>query len=72
MTDSQNQPLAIRNLPYAAAQAAAFGLPENEAMKGLMRYPAEVLGMGHQTGSLKTGMEASLVILNSPLLDIRS
>ena len=26
---------AVRNLPYAAAQAAAFGLPEDEAMKVL-------------------------------------
>ena len=50
----------------------AFGLPEDEAMKGITRYPAEVLGMGHRIGSLKTGMEASLVILNGPLLDIRS
>ena len=63
---------AVRNLPYAAAQAAAFGLPEDEAMKGITRYPAEVLGMGHRIGSLKTGMEASLVTLNGPLLDIRS
>ena len=35
---SFNAPLA-KNLPYEAAQAVAFGLPETEALKGLTLYP---------------------------------
>jgi imidazolonepropionase-like amidohydrolase len=63
---------SVRNLPYAAAQAVAFGLPEEEALKGLTLYTAEILGLGSQLGSIETGKEASLIALNGELLDIRA
>src|SRR5436305_8993310 len=34
-----------KNLPYAAAQAVAFGLPPDEALKGLTLYPARLAGV---------------------------
>jgi imidazolonepropionase-like amidohydrolase len=63
---------AIRNLPYSAAQAAAFGLPEDEALKGITLYPAQVLGVADQLGSIEVGKEATLFAADGNILDIRS
>lgn len=62
----------LRNLPYAAAQAVAFGLPAAEAIKGLTLYPAEALGVADRLGSIEEGKEATLIALDGDLLDIRS
>jgi len=62
----------VRNLPYAAAQAAAFGLPADEALKGITLYAAQVLGVDERLGSIDTGKEASLFVSDGDILDIRS
>lgn len=62
----------IRNLPYAAAQAVAFGLPEDEALKGLTLYPAQIAGVADRLGSLEPGKEATLFAADGDILDIRS
>jgi len=33
---------AVRNLPYAAGYATAFGLPHDEALKAITLNPAEI------------------------------
>ena len=62
----------IRNLPYSAAQAVAFGLPEDEALKGITLYPAQILGVADRLGSLEAGKEASLFAADGDILDLRS
>jgi imidazolonepropionase-like amidohydrolase len=62
----------VRNLPYAAAQAVAFGLPEAEALKGLTLYPAQIAGVADRLGSLEPGKEATLFAADGDILDIRS
>ena len=62
----------VRNLPYSAAQAVAFGLPPEEALKGITLYPAEVLGVADRLGSIETGKEATLFATDGDILDIRS
>ena len=62
----------IRNLPYTAAQAAAFGLPEEEALKGITLYPAEILGVADRIGSIEVGKEATIFAADGDILDIRS
>ncbi len=62
----------IRNLPYAAAQAAAFGLPADEALRGLTLYPAQALGVADRLGSLEPGKEATFFLADGDLLDIRT
>jgi imidazolonepropionase-like amidohydrolase len=62
----------VRNLSFAAAQAVAFGLPEDEAVKGLTLYPAQIAGMADRLGSIETGKEATLIALDGKLLDIRA
>jgi len=62
----------LRNLPYAAAQAVAFGLPESEALKGLTWYPAQALEVGHLLGSIEVGKEATFFAANGNILDVRT
>jgi len=62
----------IKNLPYSAAQAVAFGLPETEALKGLTLYPAQLAGVAGRLGSLETGKDATLFAADGDILDIRS
>jgi imidazolonepropionase-like amidohydrolase len=70
-SDSFDAPL-IRNLPYSAAQAVAFGLPEAEALKGLTLYPAQLAGVADRLGSIEPGKEATLFAADDDILDIRA
>ncbi|SIN89942.1 Imidazolonepropionase [Singulisphaera sp. GP187] len=62
------QATAARNLPYEAAIAVAFGLPEAEALKSVTLAPAQILGVSEQVGSLEAGKRANLVITAGHLL----
>ena len=62
----------VKNLPYAAAQAVAFGLPETEALKGLTLYPAQLAGVADRLGSIEPGKEATLFAADGDILDIRA
>jgi imidazolonepropionase-like amidohydrolase len=70
-SDSFNAAL-VRNLPYSAAQAVAFGLPEAEAVKGLTLYPAQIAGVADHLGSIEPGKDATLFAADGDILDIRS
>ena len=60
----------IRNLPYHAAMAAAFGLPKEEALKAITQYPADILGVGERLGSLAVGKDATLIVTDGDPLEI--
>ena len=62
----------VKNLPYAAAQAVAFGLPAGAALKGITLYPAQLAGVGDRLGSIEAGKEATLFATDGDILDIRS
>jgi imidazolonepropionase-like amidohydrolase len=62
------QATASRNLPYEAASAVAFGLPESEALKAVTLSPAQILGIADQVGSLDVGKRANLVITAGNIL----
>jgi imidazolonepropionase-like amidohydrolase len=59
---------APRNLPYEAATAIAFGLPEIEAIKAVTLTPATILGVADQVGSIDVGKRANLVITAGHIL----
>jgi len=61
-----------RNLPYHAAMAAAFGLEPREALKAITLYPAQILGVADQLGSLKVGSRATFFLSNGDPLDVRT
>ncbi len=58
-----------RNLPYHAATAAAYGLPEEEALKAVTLYPAQILGIDGEVGSLESGKDASLIVTTGDPLE---
>ena len=62
----------LRNLPYVAAQARAFGLPEEAALKAITLHPAEMLGVADRLGSIEAGKDATFVITDGSILDIRT
>jgi len=62
----------VRNLPYAAGMAVAFGLPYDEAMKALTLYPAQIWGVDDQLGSLDVGKTANVVVANGDPLDVKT
>ncbi|MGZ8899448.1 MAG: amidohydrolase family protein [Limisphaerales bacterium] len=62
----------LRNIPYVAAHAMAFGLPADAALKSITLHPAQMLGVGDRLGSLEVGKEATLVIATGSILDIRT
>lgn len=61
-----------RNLPHSAGTAVAYGLPEDEALKSITLYPAQLLGVADRLGSIEKGKEASLFVANGSILDIRT
>ena len=61
-----------RNLPYSAAQSAAHGLPQAEALKGITLHTAEILGVAKRLGSIEVGKEATFFTANGDILEIRT
>ncbi len=59
---------SARNLPFEAATAVAFGLPEEVALKAVTITPARILGVADQVGSLESGKRANLVVTAGHLL----
>jgi len=59
-----------KNLPYHAAKAVAFGLPKDEALKGITIYPAQIFGVDKDYGSIETGKVANLIVTDGDPLEI--
>ncbi len=62
----------IRNLPYHAGQAVAFGLPEGEAVKAITLYPAKIMGVADRVGSIEKGKDATLIVTTGDVLETPS
>ncbi len=60
----------VRNLPYEAASAAAYGLPREEALKSITLHAAEILGVADRVGSLEIGKDATLIVTTGDPLEI--
>ena len=63
---------SIRNIPYSAAQARAFGLPYEEAVRGLTLNAARMLGVADRVGSIEPGKEATLFLADGDILDLKA
>lgn len=57
-TESEN----VRNLPYHAGFAAAYGLGKEEALKAVTIVPAEIFGVSDKLGSIEAGKDANLFV----------
>lgn len=52
----------VRNLPFNAGFAAAYGMGKEEALKAVTIVPAEIFGLEDQIGSLEKGKIANLFV----------
>lgn len=52
----------VRNLPFNAGFAAAYGLGKEEALKAVTINPAEIFGLADELGSLEVGKRANLFV----------
>ena len=59
----------LRNLPYHAATAAAYGLSQDEALRAITLNAAEILGVADRVGSIATELDATLFIADGNILE---
>lgn len=52
----------VRNLPYHAAFAAAYGMGREEALKAVTIVAAEIFGVSDKLGSIEVGKNATLLV----------
>ncbi|MCU1329291.1 MAG: amidohydrolase [Bryobacterales bacterium] len=64
--------LSSRNLPYQAAQAVAFGLPHDEAIKAITKNAAIIWGVGDQIGTIEEGKWADLILTDGDPLEAQT
>jgi imidazolonepropionase-like amidohydrolase len=61
-----------RNAPFEAAQAVAFGLPPEEALRALTINSAEILGAGDQLGSIEKGKLGDFILTDGDPMEART
>jgi imidazolonepropionase-like amidohydrolase len=59
----------VRNLPYHAASASAFGLSEADALRSITLSAAEIFGIADRVGSLEAGKDATLIVTDGNILE---
>lgn len=59
-----------RRLGQNAANAVAHGLPYEEGLKAVTLYPAEILGLSGQLGTLEQGKLANVIVTNGDPLEL--
>jgi len=62
----------VRELPYQAGMASAYGLSKSDALKSVTLYPAQILGVDKMVGSLEVGKVANVVVTDGDLLEVRT
>lgn len=62
----------VRNLPYQAASAIAFGLSPEDALKSITLSPAQILGVAAHVGTIEVGKDATLILTDGDVLEVTS
>jgi imidazolonepropionase-like amidohydrolase len=62
----------VRNLPYEAGFAEAYGLAHEDALRAVTVSPAEILGVADRIGTIEVGKTADLVVTDGDILEIRT
>ncbi|MGB4849759.1 MAG: amidohydrolase family protein, partial [Saprospiraceae bacterium] len=52
----------VRNLPFNAGFAAAYGMSKEDAMKAVTIVPAEIFGVADKIGSIEVGKDANIFV----------
>lgn len=59
-----------RRLGQQAANAVSHGLPYDEALKAVTLYPAQILNLADQIGTLETGKSANVIVTTGDPLEL--
>jgi imidazolonepropionase-like amidohydrolase len=70
MTDHPCTP--VQYLPLCAAVAVKEGMDEDEALKAITINAAEITGIADRVGSLETGKDADMIIMDGYPLELKS
>jgi imidazolonepropionase-like amidohydrolase len=62
----------VRNLPFMAGTAAAYGLTKEEALSTITNDAAKITGIDQQVGSITLGKDATILVCDGDLLDMKS
>jgi len=62
----------VRNLPFMAGTASAYGLSKEEALSCITFNAAKITGIDQQVGSIAMGKDATILICDGDLLDMRT
>lgn len=62
----------VRNLPYHAGFAAAYGLGRDEALRAVTLAPARIFGVADLLGSLEPGKQATLFVADGDPFEPRT
>ena len=57
-----NEAENVRNLPFNAGFAAAYGMGREEALKAITIVPAEIFGVADEIGSIEPGKKANIFV----------
>jgi len=64
--------IPLRELRICAAYAARYGMGQENALKAITLYPAQIVGLDDRIGSLEKGKDADIVLWNGNPLDVFS
>lgn len=67
-----NDGAEVRDLPYHAGLASAYGLSASDALKSVTIYAAEILGVSDKIGSIEVGKLANIVVTDGDMLEPRT
>ena len=62
----------VRNLPFEAANAVAYGLPYEEALKAVTINAAVIWGVSDRIGSIEIGKLADLILTDGDPLETKT
>lgn len=63
--------MGLRNLPFIAGTATAYGLSPEDALRAITLDAAAILGIESRLGSLAVGKDATLIVSKGDALDMR-
>jgi imidazolonepropionase-like amidohydrolase len=68
-----NDAAMVKDLPYNAAMAVAYGgLTKEDALRAITIWPAEIWGVADRVGSIEVGKYANLMVTTGDPLEIRT
>ncbi|MDQ3100625.1 MAG: amidohydrolase family protein, partial [Bacteroidota bacterium] len=67
-----HEAIGLRNLPFIAGTASAYGLSSEDALRAITLDAAGILGISDRCGSLEIGKDATLIISAGDAFDMRT